>query len=785
MKKILLPTLALGLALAMTGCSDDLDVNGATGGNDASDDGNYAYIKATIALPTSSSRSSTDWYDDEDPDGPGQNPGDTPSDATPDHEYGYAYENDVRTVLLVIATTEDKYITHVTVEGLAATSEVGEDWKFATTAKIKHKVLEEAYGEGGVFAGVDAPQVRLYVYCNYTQNLKQQMDRYGETHQYRTYKDGKDVMETDETLTKWMDLYGSVEENASMAGQAPQETASIWSPRSFLMSNASVYEANFPAKLEDWDAYADSNKPLSLTRQNNNEVPIDVERVAARFDYRDGSPYFKDGKYDDPTKQYTYPIYVNNGADEVLDEAQAAAEENKLNLFSVKLERMILVNMSKYFYYLRRVSSNGLMTGKVEYCGRETRSNWIVDVDAAAKDADYINNENAGEFFNFPLFDENKNLIGGNLQYNNIGGKYGWYISNIKDVLAETNYKDNWPAKDQGTYRIWRYVTENTIPQPVEKQQVKQSTGIIFKAKIVAGENIDSINSRLQTPKPFVSKAVKDAFNHPDLGKSKKQTGNKIPEGMHPLYMFHNMLYAGVADIVRGAMEDGKNGPLYNAVAEILKQWVLDPETKKFEYHEALPADDEVVSLSVAIADEILNLTPVTDGSRDYGVGTEDTELDANGFPVRKSDLADDGTQPRKGDAVYTIDFKDVELNAQKGYDYEESHFIKLSPEMGITVYVPTDDDGEGWGYYCYYFYWNRHNDNNLNGKMGPMEFAVVRNNVYKLSVTKISSLGHPRDTDRDPDPLDPDDPDEDPLNSIRVAVHVMPWTVRVNDIEF
>ena len=62
----------------------------------------------------------------------------------------------------------------------------------------------------------------------------------------------------------------------------------------------------------------------------------------------------------------------------------------------------------------------------------------------------------------------------------------------------------------------------------------------------------------------------------------------------------------------------------------------------------------------------------------------------------------------------------------------------------GVTIYQSSIDNGVP-GYYCYYYYWNRHNDNNLNGIMGPMEFDVVRNNVYKLSVDKINRLGHPR----------------------------------------
>ena len=68
---------------------------------------------------------------------------------------------------------------------------------------------------------------------------------------------------------------------------------------------------------------------------------------------------------------------------------------------------------------------------------------------------------------------------------------------------------------------------------------------------------------------------------------------------------------------------------------------------------------------------------------------------------------------------------------------------------------------------------------------MGIMEFATVRNNVYKLSVTAINQLGHPRDPNHDPDPEEPEDPDEDPTDYIQVQVEVLPWVVRVNNIEF
>lgn len=97
----------------------------------------------------------------------------------------------------------------------------------------------------------------------------------------------------------------------------------------------------------------------------------------------------------------------------------------------------------------------------------------------------------------------------------------------------------------------------------------------------------------------------------------------------------------------------------------------------------------------------------------------------------------------------------------------------------GITIYRP-DADGK---YPVYYPYYNRHNDNGNPGIMGVMEFATVRNNIYKLAVDNILQFGHPGDPGDDPDPDEPDDPDESAKVYFTLDVVVMPWVVRVNNI--
>lgn len=61
----------------------------------------------------------------------------------------------------------------------------------------------------------------------------------------------------------------------------------------------------------------------------------------------------------------------------------------------------------------------------------------------------------------------------------------------------------------------------------------------------------------------------------------------------------------------------------------------------------------------------------------------------------------------------------------------------------------------------CYYTWWILHNDDNKEDVFGPMEYAVVRNNIYKLTVTSIYTLGG-------------DIPEED--NGLELVVYVNDW---------
>ena len=124
--------------------------------------------------------------------------------------------------------------------------------------------------------------------------------------------------------------------------------------------------------------------------------------------------------------------------------------------------------------------------------------------------------------------------------------------------------------------------------------------------------------------------------------------------------------------------------------------------------------------------------------------------------------------QTRYPDVLYYYNYK--------FYDSAEA----LAAAIGVTTISGTNLDlyqahkyekGED-GYTCYYTYWIRHLDNFKPTNMGVMEFAIVRNNLYRMLITNVSGLGNNTVT------VNPDTPDEGETY-LKVVLNVKPWIVR------
>lgn len=684
MKKSFYKVSAAVLAMALAACSsDELTTSttpGTTGSGNSTD---VAYMSVTVQLPTGGqgTRSQTT-----------NNGGATDEHEGEGTEIGKDYENKVNSVLLVLADKDNKFIAcGEKTEKLSQTS----GGQLSTIQSISKEKLVTYYDNYGKNGQLDDTEIRVYVFCNPTARLRTMFANFSDeptaTEQMTTttwYDRVCNITETDETQDDGSSVIGAT--NETIWGGVNHQGG-------FLMASAKVAKKSLPKDINTWDEFGTIATPFHLSAANgdrealDNTGAIEVERSVARFDFKDGSP----------NKDNTYHVVVSG------DPAEA-------HLVDVELETMSLVNMSSQFYYLRRVSQNGLAAGYT-LCGLETPTNYVVDADAAEKEVfakatswDYYNKN-----FNFPLYslasDKTSWIIDSDTRIK-------WSTSVIRDVLAqgEDDHEEWAGTENHDDYKIWRYVTENTIPASTDNQKTAVSTGVVFRGKLKASETApESLKEALANVK-----------------------GNSAEDPI--LYTYGREFFVSWEEVRATALERGTGDDLYIAV---------------------FGKDCKVTPVAYQ---------PATEAS-------EDTPATAE-IPAEYSD--DKESADYLWNQWYNVN--------KKATGASLTNFKKAATGNDFTLYESSlSDESKQPGYYCYYFYWNRHNDNNKPTQMGAMEFGVVRNNVYKLSVTNISRLGHPRLTENDPDPVDPDDPDEDAKVYFDVNVEVLPWTVRINNITF
>ncbi|WP_065218746.1 MULTISPECIES: Mfa1 family fimbria major subunit [Butyricimonas] len=635
--------LVMGL---LAGCSndtltgDDSDEN-LNGSKDA------VYMNVSVQLPAGGvgARSKTDTPENGDY-----------GTSTSGTEVGQDKENTVSEVLLVLATTGDELIAHSITEtsenmtNLSSTS-------FSTTKRISKTSIAAYYSKeagntdanGNLTTGKD--EIHVYVFCNPTTVLKNLIDGAGVG------------------TTAWRDgIAGRTEFDAAITD------------KKFLMSNAVLAKKKLPKALADWNDYTTENNAFNLSGPNNygtdkevvNNGAIRVERSVARFDFKDGSG-----------KNNTYDVVMKN---------------NK-PLMQIQLQKMALVNMSRNFYYLRRVSTNGLKDGW-NICGVETSSNYVVDTDAAEKNEGITSG--FVTYFDYCLGHEE-----GTSWTIDQTARGQWDTHDISTVLGENAPSDNYGSKE---YKIWRYVAENTIPGETSNQKQGITTGVVFKGRMIAPEDADETSSLVQLL---------------------KRTDLKGDPMLDPiLYTYLTNIYVTWKEVRAAALDENASREFYAAV------FGNPSNADKICVEKAAEGDVEAVN----------------------AVYSNDP---------KSPDYLWSQWQASASNTTYWESFRTAAVGSR------------------FTIYQSSKEGSDPVGYYCYYYYWNRHNDNRDNGSMGPMEFGVVRNNVYKLAVTKIDRLGHPRISDNDPDPIEPDEPDEKSDVYLTVSVEVLPWTVRINNIEF
>lgn len=731
-------------AAMLAGCtSDDLPVDNP---QLVEGEGDGFFMSLDILMPNGrdGSRSATNTPENGD---------ETSSDAGT--EVGSDAENAVSSALIVLARENDF--------GFIAAGEVASNrlTELNGANDKSYRALTRIYKTNlnNFYEALDNPNVQptvyVFVFCNPTSEL---------TNMFK----GANTSYGD---TDWINTVCKVSQGNA---NTPDLNNGIWGANSFLMNNVKLTKRALPANILDWEKFDKAENAFHLSASNaeyGDNMPdnsdqvtgrgaVRVQRSVARFDFRDGS------KNGDQT--YNVLFHSHNGVD----------QENE-PLVSVTLQRMALVNMSNAFYYLPRVSDDGQLNGaNYALCGAEKAwgrneqtgvyggGNYVVGPYASIFGGDDLLSgfEN---YFNYSFFENDGTFNNSTM----IGNRWDTY--KVTDVLDDKRADDNYESADgsikKGSYKVWRYVTENVIPAGPAKQQNGISTGIVFKARLNGTPEATSLDfSNSQHTALWEAgyyKNIADCLNGKKFDSNgaehKPIVGNSKEDPI--LYYLDGHLYLTWNHIRQAAIQASV---AYNA------QGVLE------------------INRSNSLYRAVFGDGPIPNGNK---------YLVESGQTVTPQDFIDPQWNADVNSAAYK--------NYMNSADYAWSVWDKAGkpvpdvvgvnvPETltalrlavtgaGITMYQSSVDPDFGAGYYCYYYYWNRHNDNGLNGVMGPMEFDVVRNNVYKLSVDKISRLGHPRIPGNDPNQPRPDTPDESDEIYLDVTVQITPWAVRLNSIEF
>lgn len=667
-------------------------------------------------------------------------------------EIGKDYENVVGSVAVVLTSHTNEFIAYSESETIDPVGTTGRSYR--TTNKFEKTNLGKYYGK---IVNDDTPTdnngnpaINVYVFCNPTQSLL-------------------DSLKNKQDKPQWFDITGKwVEEDGEIEGSNDV----IWKNKYFLMSNSSVAVRYIPASIDDWDAFSSESSPFNLSGVNNfgrpNEVDnltkagnIEVERTAARYDFRDGA---LDGK---DNEDETYNGFEAQTYHVLLD-------SDKNPLVDVYLGKMSIVNMNKSYNYLRRVSDNGLpysATNNWKLCGPELpwyrnanggyldqKGNYVVDAKAEWKWNGGVDAPTTGftNNLNFPFFAED------GVSYSD---KWKTYL--ISKVLAgtEEDTPENWNVgRPYGTYKIWRYLTEGTIPG-VDLQQEGISNGIVFKGQMRAARKAES-------EKDVYTEKLLEALQPIE------DPEGDVAKNRHLLFEYGGHLYCGWEHIRRMALQ--------LALLEVKEE----NGEYQFSFNRSIGIYNSVYGIKISDTDE-----SETGGFNTGGFGEVTYKIvTGEGGKITADfmiDPEDNGADVHTlKDTMAPVEGSPNSLFPDWNHgEYTSVEYIAFRDAVvknNIKIHQETyDKELGGWAYYCYYFYWNRHNDNGQNGVMGPMEFDVVRNNVYKLAVTKIARLGHPNLIENDPDAPTPNTPDEKGDVYITVTCTTLPWVVRLNEIQF
>ena len=384
----------------------------------------------------------------------------------------------------------------------------------------------------------------------------------------------------------------------------------------------------------------EADAEITLSEENTSAKPaettVDVERVAARVDYKTNDTYEITG--DGTTANGTITI-------------TGAYIVNRLDAGS---------------YFLKRVTAGNDVNGNVTYLGDETASSGVATnyvIDPWTKDKTAANASSADA----PFTVDGERV--------NAAGLYApdTYFpdgSDDPEDWAEWCQEGDEVKDPDNQSEVWRrvgYCMENTTASDATMKQY--NTGIVFRAKFEPTTDVE--------------------------------------------------------DYTSGQTFFTYDGKIYPMLTDMMGQ--LNNQADFSNY-----------------VDKSINAITDLDGLTAF---TESLTNDPTGYCEYLKDYVNSHS---------TSDFNNIEEKEKLKWSYYLNNIIGViedsqegplinNNEVKTRQFLYEKSGGRIRTYYngqCYYIWWLRHSNNNDNETNGVMEYAVVRNNIYKLDVKKVTSLG-------------------------------------------
>lgn len=741
--------MAAGCAMFSQGCSDEVIQKGEIEAPVLN--GDKIFFSLNIAavgdVKTGTRTPSTDY------------PHDTEYDEDLDHLEGADYENTISEMAVILVNPEDHNTVIISIPFNKGISEPVGDEKvitgkaeldFSKDADIKTFINE------GLTSTNKKVKAELYVICNYSGNIT-------------LPKKGNKITElallsvsSDSDLRK----YGGKTTGT--------ETSSVAHP--FLMTNADYLNKSEDEAHDKYITTIDITKLLAATDINN---PYNINpKASSTNDSGDSGSTVDESDVNEasrviiPVQRALARIDLNINSttyyfDELGNVMNSSEEISEDWVTKLKIDYVGLANINKNFNLFKasgvKPTIDGSSTGTF---GTDWKYFWA-EMPSSGEDVRYVQDPKyASKAALISSTPENVASPANSYYYNYFFDRN--YLNNIRTPYNKSlgqQYNYELTSTD---YIIWRYVTPNTIHE-ANKQKVSITTGVVFL-------------SELQFNKFFEQEGVMENPAHSML-KDKEGEEISYPEfDATPIYMW-NGTPIGTNRRLQEIVKNPKNS----------RQLAISAA-----YKEAVSSEDSYESFDKW--KEKWHKNGTEEKPEWIPTWADFTAIEDWDYTYDEPDyLNDDNKTVSESWKTWAEDTKEGEgfdgSNELTNLEKKKLHFLAYNvlPENfagelvknGFSIIVPTPADDKGHSQYlCYYYGWIRHNNNNDPLVMGPMEFGVVRNNVYQISVKSIKHIGHPLpgDIPTDPEPPTPDEDDEPKDPYIELGFKSLPWNVKVND---